>query len=326
MNEIAVFFAQCAHSKAILDSLCALVVIPPAAWVVSRLLATQILRMVDDPAWQAPYAAVAASLPGALFLVLSVFALVLGRSTTCWTMPGGRIVFTAIALVAVLAIVRAVCLAIARGSDLRRLVRLSNPASLRLRELASSGGLRAREVRDDTPVCALVGVLAPIVLVSSGALRALRDEELRAALLHEQAHTRHGDQIIALCLAFFADLLPLPAGDLIETYKLARELSADRSAAQTAGNDALASALIRFAKTGRALAGATGFSGSAQSNVVSRLAALLEDRRECYRTPKLIRRLAVGLALVTIVVAAIAMPASAAQRPGSCSIQVSGNP
>jgi len=328
MNDIALFFAQCAHSEAMLGSLCAIVVIPPSAWIGSRLLASQIFRMTDDPAWQAPYAAVAASLPGALFLVLSILALVRGASTACWTMPGGRIVFTSIALVALAAIARGSWLAFARNREIRRLVRSSRPASKRLKEVAASCGLRARQIRDDAPLCALAGVVAPVVLVSSGALRVLGDEELRAALLHERAHTKRGDQILGVCLSFFADLLPLPACDLAETYKLARELAADRFAAQTAGCDTLARALVSFAKNGRALVGATPFSGSRRSTVVSRIAALLQEpqpRRSGQVAPA-IRRLALGLALATIIFGGTIAPVLASQKPVSCSTQMNGTP
>jgi Zn-dependent protease with chaperone function len=326
MHDVSLFFAQCAHSRAVLDSLCALVLIPPGAWIAARLLAPQIFRMGDDPAWQAPYTAAAASLPGALFFALAVFALVHGIGTACWSMPGGRFIFSAITLLAIAAILRAVWLAMARDRDLRQLVRSSRPPSNRLRELTAIAGLRAREIYDDAPVCALAGVLAPVVLVSSGALRSLDDEQLRAALLHERAHVVRGDQLIALCLSFFADLLPLPAIDFIDAYKLARELAADRSAVQTASDEALAGALVAFAKSGRALAGATSFSGPARSNVASRISAMLDDRRESYSSSVMVRRLVLGLALLIIVAAGITAPVSAAQRPASCSIHASSNP
>ena len=326
MNDVVQFFAQCAHSGAVLGSLCAIVVLPPGAWIASRLLAPHIFRMADDPAWQAPYAAIAASLPGALFLALSMFALVRGASTACWTIPGGRIIFSAIVLVATVAIVRAVWLAFARNRELRRLVRFSSPASKRLQELSASCGVRAREVCDDAPVCALAGVLAPVALVSVGALSSLGDEELKAALLHERAHAVRGDQIFALCLSFFADLLPLPAGDFVETYKLARELAADRHAARTAGNDALARALINFAKSTGTLVGATSFAEPRPSNVVSRVAALLQEpqQRRSGQAPA-IRRLALGLVLAAIVAGGIVAPVFASQNPTACSIHMRGN-
>lgn len=324
MNDIMLFFAQCAHSAAVLDSLCAIVVIPPAAWIGTRLLAPQIFRMADDPAWQAPYAAFAAILPGALFLILSVFALVRGARTECWAMPGGRIIFGSIALVAVASIVRATWLAFARNRELRRLVRFSSPASRRLQDLAASCGLRAREIRDDAPVCALAGVVAPIVLVSAGALRALEDEELKAALLHERAHAMRGDQILAVCVSFFAELLPLPARDLVVNYKLARELAADRAAAHTAGADAVARALVSFAKSGRALVGAMSFSGSRRSTIISRISALLQEPKPGRSGPfsHAIRRLALGLALLVIVTGGIVAPVLASQEPAACSIHV----
>ncbi|MDQ6767190.1 MAG: M56 family metallopeptidase, partial [Candidatus Eremiobacteraeota bacterium] len=171
----------------------------------------------------------------------------------------------------------------------------------------------------------LAGVVAPVVLVSGGALDALGDEELKAALLHERAHAVRGDQILALCLSFFADLLPLPAGDLVETYKLARELAADRTAARTVGNDALARALVGFAKSSSTLVGAAPFSGSPRSSIVSRIAALLEEPqpRGLGQAAPAIRRLALGLALAVIVAGGIVAPVLASQKPAACSIHVS---
>ena len=317
MHDVALFVAQCANSKAVLDSLCALVVIPPAAWIAVRLLAREIFRMADDPAWQAPYAAAAASLPGLLFLAIAAFALMQG-SSACWELPGGRIVFGSIAALTALAIIRGVLRAIAHHRDIRRLVRCSVQPSRRLLDAAVACGLRARELVDDAPVCALAGVFAPVVLVSSGALRALGDEELKAALMHERAHWQRGDQIIAAFASFLADVLPLPAGDLIADYRAARELAADRSAAFRAGSDALARALIGFAKHGRALSGVTMFSGEANSNIASRLSSLLGDGQGSAQGFCRVRRLVLGLMLAVIFFAGIGLPASAVHRPQPC--------
>ncbi|MDQ6781021.1 MAG: hypothetical protein M3Z37_07710, partial [Candidatus Eremiobacteraeota bacterium] len=123
MRDLIEFFAQCAHSGTLLTSLCAIVVLPIAAWVACRFLAPHIVGMVDDPTWQAPLAALAAGLPGVLFIGLSMGALLNGIASACLSLPAGRVVFGLIIAVMAVALVRAVWLAAVRAGQVRRLIR-----------------------------------------------------------------------------------------------------------------------------------------------------------------------------------------------------------
>jgi len=185
-----------------------------------------------------------------------------------------------------------------------------------------SCGLKARELQDEAPICVLAGIVSPCALVSTAALSAITDNELRAALHHEQAHARRGDQILAALLSFLTDLLPLPATDLIDTYKMARELAADEYASIATDAESLAGALIKFAKGGRSLVATAGLVDGRKSGIATRLQTLLrtESRR---RQPNALNRLIVSAALAVIALAGVTTPALASRQPATCSITMS---
>jgi hypothetical protein len=319
MRDLIEFFAQCARSGTLLTSLCAIVLLPIAAWLACRLIAPAIIRMKDDAAWQAPLAAVGASLPGALFVVLSVDVIFGGLSSACLANPAGRFVFGVLIAAMVAALARATWLATARAIGIRRLIRSSSEPSPRLRAIACANDVRARELHESAPICALAGTASPIVLVSTGALAAISDEELSAALHHERAHARRGDQLLAAGLSFLVDLLPLPAADLVETYKIARELAADQDAVNATDADSLAGALIEFAKGHHAIAGAACLINHDTSALIHRLRALLENATSA-RRPRRLRRFALAFALAAIFGAGFLTPSLAGHQVASCSL------
>jgi len=329
MHEIAAFFAQCAQSGMLLASLCALVVVPLAAWSACRLLAVGIHRMGDDSVWQAPLAALAAGLPGALFLSVAAMALFGGVGAACLTLTVGRVIVGLIAGVAAVALIRAVWLAVTRSRRMQQLIASSSPPSARLARVAHSCGIVARELEDDIPTCALAGIAWPIAIVSSGALRLFSDEQLGAALHHERAHAMRGDQIIAAALHFFVDLLPLPAADLVKTYKSAREFAADRIAAAATDVDALAGALLGFAKRGVLLAVVPSLTGSERAGIAERLRALF-DQPKYTRTRdglRIVRRWALATALLLVALTGITVPAMASHPHGPvCTAPMSATP
>jgi len=316
MHDVIDFFAQCAQSGTLLTSLCALILLPFAAWLACRALAPHIVSMADDPSWQAPLSAVAAGLPGALFVGLSVGALFNDASLACLSIPVGRGIFALILGVMAAALIRALWLASLRAHDVRRLIRCSAEPSQRLQSIAASCGLSSREINDSAPVCVLAGASSPVVLVSTGALAAVSDEQLRAALQHERAHARHGDQFLAAALSFLTDLLPLPASDLIRT---ARELAADSDAARATEAGHLASALLEFSKAGQALAGVSSLANQDTAAMSKRLSALLMPS-QFPRRANAVRRLALSAALALIAFTVFAAPVVAAQHSPSCNL------
>jgi beta-lactamase regulating signal transducer with metallopeptidase domain len=317
MHDLIDFFAQCARSGTLLTSLCAIVLLPIGAWFACRFVAPIIAGMKDDAAWQAPLAATAAALPGALFVVLWVGAIFSGLGSACLSLPVGRLVFGVIIAAMIAALARATVLALARSLGIRRLIRSSSPPSPRLRAHARASDMHARELHDSAPICALAGTLSPVVLVSTGALSAISDEELCAALQHERAHARRGDQLLAAALAFLVDLLPLPVADLVQTYRTAREFAADQDAVRATNADSLAGALIEFAKGGRATAGAACLIDDRASTTTQRLRALLTTSPRGPHQNRL-RRFALAVTLAAIAVGGVATPSLAGAHAAPC--------
>jgi Zn-dependent protease with chaperone function len=320
MHDLIEFFAQCARSGTLLTSLCAVVLLPIGAWLSCRCVAPAVVLMKDAAAWQAPLAAATAALPGALFVVLSIGALFGGIGSACLALPAGRLVFGLLIATMIGALARAVWLAMSRAIGVRRLVASSSDPSPRLRAIASAVDVRARELPESAPICALAGMTSPVVLVSAGALAAITDAELRAALEHERAHARRGDQLLAAALTFLVDLLPLPAADLIATYRTARELAADEDAARATDADSLAGALIEFARGGRAVAGVACLIDDRASTTTRRLKALLAQGLPTALAGNRVRGVALALALATIATAGVVTPSVASHYAAPCSL------
>jgi len=320
MRDIIAFVAACSHGGALLESLCAIVAVPFLAWLACRALAPQIKSLRGDPQWQAPLAASAAALPGALFLAIALAGIVAGIGARCLALPGGRLIFSTIVGLSAIAIARAAWRAIRRARSARRLILRSLRPSARLSLAAARCGLPARELDDETPVCALAGIAHPTVLVSRGALRALTDDELLSALHHERAHISRGDQALAAAVAFFADLLPLWSADLVALYRSAREFAADRCALHRTNPETLSSALIVFAKKVRTLAGAAALAGDDKAGLVERVRALLEPRAKPPRN--LARGVAVALALSLILLGGFAAPIAQARADACAHVSV----
>lgn len=313
LNEVDDFIARCVMAGMLLSSLCSIIVIPAAAWVAVRVLAPAIARMERDPLWQAPLAAAAATLPGALFLSLVIAGFVGGIQTSCLQFVGGRILIGTIALLGIAGLVRATYLAVRRTHQAHNLVAASNPPSARLKTIGEKCGLAVRELSDSQAVCVLANVLRPVALVSSSAIGSLDDEELEAALLHERAHAIGGDQIISFALMFVVDMLPLPVANLLDAYRAARELAADRRALAHTTADSLASALVTIAKSFRAVQGAASL--VEHQGLQQRLMALLHPTSE---RPLLHYRVVVTVALFAILIGGVGGPLVSSASMLSC--------
>jgi beta-lactamase regulating signal transducer with metallopeptidase domain len=147
----------------------------------------------------------------------------------------------------------------------------------------------------------------------------ISDEELRAALHHERAHLLHGDQMLAAACSFLVDLLPLPAADFVDAYRTARELAADQDAARATNAEALAGALIEFAKGHRVIAEAACLIDGRASATTQRLRVLLGKTASGRRVDPY-RRVALALALAAIFIAGVITPSMASQHAASCTV------
>jgi hypothetical protein len=247
MADAGAFFQSCAHAGALLGSLCAILIVPPVVWMIVRYAKPRILAMDADRCWQAPFAAVGSLLPGASFLSIAAFGLTVGTSSNCLQFTTGRIIFAALLFLTALALARAAWITAVRLGEVASIRRSSSDAGDRLRAAAPLI-CAVREIDVANPFCAVLGILHPVIVVSTGALDRLDDEELSAALSHEAAHVQRYDHVLGALAAFFSDLLPFAGDDLLKTYWEAREFAADQRAVSQTKVEALAGAIIAMAK------------------------------------------------------------------------------
>ncbi len=186
-------------------------------------------------------------LPGASFLAITAYGLTVGTSSNCLQFTTGRIIFSALLFLTVLALARASWITVVHLRESASIRRSTSEAGMRL-WAAAPGGCAVGEIADANSFCAVLGILHPVIIISTGALERLDDEELRAALSHEAAHVQRYDHVLGAVASFFSDLLPLGSGDLLKTYWEAREFVADERAASQTNADALAGAIIAMVK------------------------------------------------------------------------------
>lgn len=109
--------------------------------------------------------------------------------------------------------------------------------------------LRATVLRHDTPAVYCLPGRAPQIVVSTGALAVLTEQQLAAVLEHERAHIagRH-HLLVAAAAAFGKTFRGLPLAGLVRTeVPLLLEMAADDRALRRCSRDALATALFAVA-------------------------------------------------------------------------------
>jgi Zn-dependent protease with chaperone function len=299
LRPLAHFVVACVGSGTFFASFCALLVVPMLVWAAAHALHPLLARLENDSAWQAPLTAGAAVLPGASFALSGGVMLFRAAWSGCLDLPVGRELFAIIALLLALAVSRATVIALRRSSSVTKLRHASSAAPSRLEAAASAAGVAVRFVRDVRPFVALTGIRHPTVFVSEGALERLSDSELEAALRHERAHQRRGDQVLMTAIAFFSELLPLPVGVFIAMYRRSREFAADRDACRVSPPEELAGAIVRLAAA-KAPCGAAALNDG--SHTGERLRSLLiESRETVIASPSTLwrRRIVASVALLT---------------------------
>lgn len=122
----------------------------------------------------------------------------------------------------------------------------------RLHARAHGDGTPVRVVDDPAPLAFCAGLARPSVYISTGALRQLGDDELRAVLAHEAHHAARRDPLrLLVARALDEGLFFLPALRRIgKRCATAAELAADEAAVRAGGPRPLASAMLRFGETG----------------------------------------------------------------------------
>lgn len=315
MADLATFLRECAASGALIASICGVLVVPLLTWLAIRALAPFVVRMSEDAAWQAPLAAAAATIPGAMFLLLSLIGLAGAASSGCLNYSWGCVFFAAIVALIALAVCRSSLSAFRRAREVRALIHASQAPDSALQTTARRCRVRVRVLNYSEPFCALAGLWSPVVLISTQTLKRLNAEELQATLRHEHAHAARLDLLLGALVSFFTDLLPLPASDLVQAYCKARETAADERAIRVCAPQALASAIVRLAAA-KPLARAAAHLIEDGQSVKQRIAALLDDRPD--RIERRNRRIIAAASLAAIVAASVLPAALSALNFASC--------
>lgn len=104
------------------------------------------------------------------------------------------------------------------------------------------------EFDSEVPVCVTLGLWTPRIFLSTAAIRTLGPADLDAALEHERAHAKRGDDL-ALLVGRLAVLLHMPSFGprLLARWQQEAEIVCDAFAARRTGAPAeLAGAIVRF--------------------------------------------------------------------------------
>jgi Zn-dependent protease with chaperone function len=303
-----------------------LLLLPVLALGLLRPALNRIETMWADPAWQTRAAALGACLPALVALCVTAgFSVHVFRSE-----PESLLCFVKFygpASIAAVLLARALVLFQLRSRRLSRLIRLTRTPSARLARLAREAGVPVRELAADTPVCFASGVLRPCVVVSTGVLERLSDEDVRAALVHERAHLERGDNLRAVFVTILSDCAVLRPTKALRLYRRGREALADREAVRHVERTALAGALLSMTRMSVPNALAASFAGP--DGLAQRIGLLLgsADARSVSHQAK--RAVLVRMTIVAILglypIAAPMLHEIFCPHPGSALFQARAN-
>jgi beta-lactamase regulating signal transducer with metallopeptidase domain len=134
----------------------------------------------------------------------------------------------------------------------RKLARSRNGLLSRsINERFGSGKEQIWIVQNERPAAMAIGIWNPRIILSTGLLHVLSEDELEAVIHHEMYHMKHADPLKTFILSYFATVMwYVPVLNLLRhNYKIVREVLADTYAIHQMGNSfMLGSALLKLLK------------------------------------------------------------------------------
>lgn len=111
-------------------------------------------------------------------------------------------------------------------------------------------------IRSESPLAYVIGIVSPKIILSTGLLELLDENEVKAVIFHEEYHLRQGDPLKMFILILLSDglrFLPIIKG-LVQDYRTIRELLADRYAIKRMESSLeLGSAMVKMIRHASAL-------------------------------------------------------------------------
>lgn len=101
---------------------------------------------------------------------------------------------------------------------------------------------------DKKPFAFCLGLRNPMIYISTKTIEMMTEKELKAILLHEKYHLEKKDGLIMLIASLTKILFPFfpLISDLIQRYRLDREIKADKEVIARLGNESLVSVLTKL--------------------------------------------------------------------------------
>ncbi|UHA75498.1 M56 family metallopeptidase [Paenibacillus sp. 481] len=137
-----------------------------------------------------------------------------------------------------------------------KMLRLQNEAlTMQLNEIYSEREKSITVIDHPEPIAVTMGLFNPRIVISTGLIHLLDDDELEAVIHHEMHHRHQADPLKSFVLYLFAAVLwfiPILKWSH-ETYKMLKEVMADHYSINKIGSATpLASALLKLVKYRRA--------------------------------------------------------------------------
>ena len=224
-----------------------LILLPIVACFSAQRLSSQLERSSIQNTNKHFLALLLTMLPGLVFLSLGIYAVTLLRhaevdSALC------VMVFVVPIFIFFIGLCRASISWFWNHLFVRQLCRETHEAGQVIRELAAHLDMTVRILPTEYMACMTVGIVRPIVILSSGAANHLSLPELNAVLLHEQVHLRKRDTLWAAISKFIADCAFSRTSKARDLAKRTREIIADQETSREVDRFMLASVLIKFAR------------------------------------------------------------------------------
>lgn len=123
------------------------------------------------------------------------------------------------------------------GLGLRKLWLASRLSSRLVAGASPDPAIGARVLPIARPLCLLVGVFRPSIVISRGLVSSVTEAELHAVLWHERAHAERHDTLVRLLARVATSfLLPRARRSLIQALDLTAEQSSDEASASVLGD------------------------------------------------------------------------------------------
>ena len=186
--------------------------------------------------------------------------------------------------------------------------------------VSSKGARNLLIIRDDSVKTAFThGLARPRIYISTGLVKCLSKEELRAVFLHELCHSRRRDPLKFLAIGFLRNaFFYIPASAILASFsRLKSEHEADDAAVRSGEALDIASAILKVARTS-APAPIASLAGS-QEQVTGRIRRLLEGREPVFSIS--LSKAFSSAAMAVALIASLSMPLYADMRSHDCTME-----